>query len=406
MERKIWLRVALLNFLFAAVLGAALRYAFVAQAEFKFRYVMHAHSHVAMLGWIYLALFALLVYTFLPEAVQRSKKLSLLFWLTEGSVLGMLLTFPAQGYAVASITFSSAHVLLSYAFAYLFLRQLPPSQALSRRFVVASIGFMILSTLALWATGPIIVFNLKGSALYYAAIQFFLHFQFNGWFIFAVLGLFLYRLEQRGSALPKRGVKIFYGLLFVSCLLTYALAVAWTNPLLIVFIINGAGVLLQLAAAAVFFALVWPRKQGMLPKGWSGRLLGLAFYSFLAKILMQAVVVVPFVATAAYTIRNYVIGFIHLIQLGAISAFLIGFALERGWLRADSTLARAGLALFVAGFLLSEALLFLQGTMFWGAMGFLPAYYELLFGASALLPLGVACFSLAQAGSGSKHSSA
>ena len=43
----------------------------------------------------------------------------------------------------------------------------------------------------------------------------------------------------------------------------------------------------------------------------------------------------------------------------------------------------------LAGFLGSELLLFLQGAMFWGAMGFLPFYYEALFGVSTLMPVGV-----------------
>jgi len=43
----------------------------------------------------------------------------------------------------------------------------------------------------------------------------------------------------------------------------------------------------------------------------------------------------------------------------------------------------------VLGFVLSECLLFLQGTMLWWGIGFLPQYYELLFGCSLLLPLGI-----------------
>ena len=54
--KRIWLVVALLNFLMAAGMGALLRMAFVVEIPWvKYQYLLHAHSHVAMLGWIYLA---------------------------------------------------------------------------------------------------------------------------------------------------------------------------------------------------------------------------------------------------------------------------------------------------------------------------------------------------------------
>jgi len=100
-------------------------------------------------------------------------------------------------------------------------------------------------------------------------------------------------------------------------------------------------------------------------------------------------VAVPFVAEAAYTIRNYVIGFIHLVLLGVISAFLFSLAYQGGILDRKASLVRIGIVTFVCGILLSELLLFLQGTLLWGAMGFLPFYYEILFAFSALMPFGI-----------------
>ncbi|KGE85852.1 MAG: hypothetical protein ACE362_02715 [Phaeodactylibacter xiamenensis] len=391
-----WLRVALLNLFLAAVLGATLRLAFVVELEWmNFRYVLHAHSHVAMLGWAYLGLFALLAHYFLPIEAQQSRWLSVLFWMTQVSVAGMLLTFPVMGYAGPSITFSTLHVLFSYAFVWYFWRKLPVSTAFSHRFVRAAILFMVVSTLALWATAPIILFQLKGSALYYASIQFFLHFQFNGWFLFAILGLFFKYAERRGVALPSKIGGRFFSLLVVSCVLTYALAVAWSNPLPVVYWINSAGVLLQLAAALLFIKLVWPiRKQLSLP-GWGGFLIKLAFVCFVGKIAMQSVVAVPVIAEAAYTIRNYVIGFIHLILLGAVTPFLIGFA-ARQQLLASGILPRIGITLFLIGFAGSKLILFLQGTLFWASIGFMPYYYEGLFAISLLLPIGIGLLLLGQ----------
>lgn len=391
-----WLRVALLNLFLAAILGATLRLAFVVELEWmNFRYVLHAHSHAAMLGWVYLGLFALLVHCFLPEEAQQSRWLGGLFWLTQVSVVGMLLTFPVMGYAGPSIAFSTLHVLLSYAFAWYFWRKLPVSTAFSHRLVRAALLFMAVSTLALWATAPIIPFKLKGSAFYYASIQFFLHFQFNGWFIFAVLSLFFKYTESKSISLPSRLRGRFFVLLVVSCILTYALAVAWSNPAPVVYWINSTGVLLQLAAALLFIKLVWPVREQLSLSGWGGFLIKLAFVCFVGKIVMQSVVAVPVIAEAAYTIRNYVIGFVHLILLGAVTPFLIGFA-ARQQLLASGILSRIGITLFMIGFAGSELILFLQGTLFWASIGFMPYYYEGLFAISLLLPIGIGLLLLGQ----------
>jgi hypothetical protein len=51
--------------------------------------------------------------------------------------------------------------------------------------------------------------------------------------------------------------------------------------------------------------------------------------------------------------------------------------------------ARVGLSLFTAGMLLSEAVLFLQGLLFWVGYGMIPGYYGIILGVSVLIPAGV-----------------
>lgn len=400
MPRK-WFNIVLGNFLVAAIMGATLRYAFVEEISWlKFRYFLHGHSHLAMLGWVYLALFILLLRNFLDSESRQRSKYAWLFWATQVSVIGMTIAFPIQGYAAVSIAFSTAHILLSYLFAYHFLRDLPAGNSqpsLALWFIRGALFFMILSTLALWAMGPILVFGQKGSAWYYMAVQFFLHFQFNGWFLFAVLGLFFKFLEDRAIPVPLSTGRAFFRLLFAANLATYALAVAWAKPLLGVFMINSLGVTLQLAALFFFIPIVWQQRSKILPalrspeRGlqWPYYLLPLTFYAFLLKILIQTAVVFPVIAKVAYTIRNFVIGFMHLILLLVVSVALLAFA-RQAQLIGRNRWINMGLALLLSGMLLSEALLFLQGILIWAEMGFLPGYYEFLFGFSTLMPLGLA----------------
>ena len=391
---RTWMRVALANFLLAAILGGLLRYAFVAEIAWPtFRHLMHTHSHVAMLGWLFLALFALLLHAFLPPEQQQAIAYRRQFWLLQVSVIGMFVSFPFQGYAAGSIIASTAHVLFSYWFAWRFWQDLNRwvAPGLARQFAKASLGFLIFSSLGLWAMPPLMILNPEQGTAYYLAVQFYLHFQFNGWFLFAVLALLLQQMQQQGFRPdPKQGT-LFFWLMVGSCLLTYALALTWAKPEQLLFYLNGFGAGLQLLALAVGIRLFWPGIGPFLAqqRAWAKPLLLVALACFVFKILIQGAVIVPFVAQVAYTVRNFVIGFFHLILLGVLSHFVLHYAVQHT-LIARTRLVKIGLLTFTIGFILSETILMGQGLMFWIGWGFLPAYYESLFAVSALMPLGLA----------------
>ncbi len=395
---KNWMRISLLNFAIAASMGAVLRFAFVREISWlNFRHFLHGHSHLAMLGWIFQALFILLLYNFLPREKQTTRRYKAIFWLSQTSVMGMLFTFPFMGYAPWSIFFSTCHILVSYAFTYRFWKDLPATSP-SVTFVKTALVFMLLSTVALWAMGPVIAMGMKGSALYYATVQFYLHFQFNGWFTFAVIGLFLKYLEDQKIALPAVQLRWFYRLLVLSSLLTYALVIAWSTPLKLIFWTNSLGVLLQLGAGLILIKLLWPLRQTLkaqLPF-WSRTLLLISAACFLLKILMQSAIAIPAMATIGFTIHNYVIGFIHLILLGVITLFILGMSTFQQLIHLHKPVSRWGLGLLLLGFLGSEFILYLQGTLLWSRLGFFPYYYEILFAVSALMPIGVILLVLSQ----------
>lgn len=392
---KRWLIIALLNFLIAASLGALLRFAFVEEVSWlHFKNFLHAHSHVAMLGWVYMALFALLTTAFIPFSKVDQRPYNALFWATQVSVAGMLISFPWQGYASISIAFSCLHIICSYVFVAWLWADLPKQKSFSHLLLKTAIVFMLLSTVAIWAMGPIMATSLKGSSFYYMAVQFYLHFQFNGWFLFGALALLFKVLEEHKVLIKHKEQLVFYGLLIVASLLTYALALAWAAPETSIFLANSLGVIVQLSALIMLVRLIKPHFD-TIKKIFSTtafRLLTIAIVSFMGKVCIQALVVVPFIAEAAYTIRNYVIGFIHLVLLGAISFSLFAFATKYKLLQTQDIRARWGIIFVVLGFFSSEILLFLQGTMLWTTLGFLPYYYEWLFGVSTLLPLGILVF--------------
>jgi hypothetical protein len=385
-----WFRIAMGNFLVAASIGVVLRSIYLVEIPFiMFKPLLHAHSHVAMLGWIFIALTVFLLRDETPQGPSiQSRRL---LFVAQLAVVGMLLSFPLEGYGVYSITASSVHLIVSYFLGRrIWVATDGWSAQGSRQLARMAVVMMAISTLGVWAMGPILATKNFGTELYYWSIQFFLHFQFNGWFWFAALALWLRWAETHGVERPLDRLTI--RLWLVSAFLTFALAIAWSQRHASVYAVNSVGVILQAAAGWRTYRAIRSAQATLQTKAalWAWRCVTYALIGMALKVLMQAAVAIPQVAILAFTVRNYVIGFIHLNMLGAISLMLFAMALLEGWFVSTHPTARIGLSMFTSGVLLSESLLFGQGTMWWLGWGTIPGYYAWLVAVSSLIPLGVA----------------
>ncbi|WP_027124749.1 hypothetical protein [Gelidibacter mesophilus] len=386
MQKKL-IGVCLINFLIAALMGLTLRYIFVDPIAINYRYLTHAHSHVAMLGWVYLMLYLFIVHYFIPD---KKPIYTRLFWVTQIAVVGMMVSFPFIGYAAISISFSTLHIFCSYYFVRLVWKNHQVASPLIRKLLKAALVFMVLSTIGVWCLGPAAGILGSASAFYNISIQFFLHFQFNGWFMFGVLALFLHQFPIDDWMLGSR----FFNTLVISTILTLSLIISWFafHPLLLW--INGMGILLQLLAGYYFIQLLKPHwtefwsRISKLTK-W---MYGLALLSFLLKIVLQAASILPEVGDMAYQYRNFVIGFIHLMMLGVISGFLFAFLLQKYPKTKNTKSLSLGVYSFILGILSTEFLLLLQGVYYYLNLGMLPHYYLILLFCSILLPLGILFF--------------
>jgi hypothetical protein len=255
-------------------------------------------------------------------------------------------------------------------------------------FLRASLFFLVLSTLGTLALGPIIAAGMKGTALYYGSIQFYLHFQFNGWFVFAIISILFMWLKSLNIKINTRGGVVFFWTLVIATALTYALAVSWSTPYFFIFMINSVGVLVQLLALGLFAKLLYEAKiqVSSFAIPYVYKVLVLVFVVFVLKILVQTVVVIPFLAEVSYSIRNLVIGFIHLLMLGGLSLF--AFAMISSIL--GRPLHIFGTILFIIGIFLTEVLLFGQGLMQWQGWGIMNYYYEMIAAASSIIIVGIA----------------
>lgn len=388
MPRKLVL-VCLLNFLVAGLLGLALRYFFIQSLPINYRFLTHAHSHTAMLGWVYLMLFLLIVHQFIPDIKPIYYRL---FWITQIAVLGMVLSFPFQGYAAISITFSSLHIFCSYYFVRLIWKNHRVKSKVIGHLLKASLLFMLLSTIGVWCLGPAAATLGQASAFFQIAIQFFLHFQFNGWFLLAVLALFLNQFDVEFNSLYKR----FFWSLISGTILTFALPISWFAYHPILLWLNGLGVLLQLLALYYFIQLLKPHWNPFWSQisSLSKLMYRLALICFLLKIILQSSSILPAVAKMAYQYHNFVIGFIHLTMLGVVTGFLFSFLIQDKSLTAYNLNLRLAIYSFLIGFVGTEILLFGQGWFYYLDFGMVPHYYLLLFISSFFLPLGILLFIL------------
>ena len=387
--RKSWILVCFINFFVASLMGLLLRWMYVAPISgVNFQFLMHGHSHVAMLGWVYLMLYCLIFYFFVPKENQQKPIYNTLFWVTELAVIGMMIDFPAQGYAFASILFSTLHIFCSYYFCYLIYKNAKPSTFPEKRMLYTALFFMIFSTLGVWCLGPAVGMMGKTSALYQIAIQFFLHFQFNGWFLFAVLGLFF---KQTKINLDDKKFRLFYNSFVVATVLTLALPVSWSlsNPAF--YWINVIGVAIQFISFVLFYQLIRPHlKTVFAPLSFLEKTVyQFALYSLALKIIIQLVVIVPELAKVSHEIRNFVIGYIHLTMLGIITGFLFGFALQNKFLNPQKKIQKWGISIFLLGFVATEILLFFQGLWLFLNKGLFPDYYQNLLLSSICLPVGL-----------------
>lgn len=387
---KRWVYISFINFGVASILGLLMRWAFLGDiSPLSFRHLMHAHSHLAMLGWLFPMLVITYYHLFIDKTSIQSRYYNNVLLANQISVGLMTISFIIFGYNWISIAISSTQIIISYIIAVRIWKDTSTLSPNIKALVRWSLFWIVLSTLSIWLLPLIINTVGRNSDLYYMAVQFFLHFQFNGWFVFAALAILFHLLLTKGIIINQNIFQWFKILLITSCFLTYMLAVTWSHPEDVFFLTNSIGVVMQLLALALLFKLIGGQSVLSKFKGLSALLLFIAFLSFAIKILIQAAVVIPYVAVISYTIRQFVIGFIHLTLIGAISLAILASLSEEDIVIFENKIIRYGLISFLVGLVGSELVLFSQGLMLWLEKGFMPAYFEIIFGISTLMSIGL-----------------
>ncbi|HSI69980.1 MAG TPA: hypothetical protein VK941_07095 [Gillisia sp.] len=380
--------IALGYFLLVGLLGLLLRLFFVTPIAANFRYVVHAHSHIALLGWVYIGLITLFhkMY-FKDEETGTYKKI---FWFTNITLIGMLFTFPFQGYALFSIIFSTLFLLASYWLAWFFIKKIPEKHksSYSWKCIKASLIYLIISSIGPWAIGGVMATLGNTSIWYKLSIYFYLHFQYNAWFILALLGIFFYLLERAHIRIDKKQFRNFFLILNAAIILSLFLSALWVGPPIILFFLAAAGAILQVWAFVKLFQLIKPGWQDLIShlSPFVITLLKIAGVFLAIKIVMQLLTAIPYFAEISFLYTDFVIGYLHLVFLGTISIALFAFLLSFNLIR----MSPKTFWIYLAGFLLSELLIFYKGSAIWLGLPFFTKYFTVLLLVSSLIPIAVA----------------
>ncbi len=362
-----WSKASLVFLFVVALVGTILRSVAYLPIPFEYANLVHAHSHVAFQGWIYTLMLLLLVRYFLSGDQIIAGKYLLQFQLTVVVIVGVLITFSIQGYGLYSIIFSTLFQILNYWFIFRFFRD---SRTKSKeklvniplRFVNSGLLLGLISTLLPIAIGISAAKGLKGSELYDSLVYTFLHLQYNGWFLFVVLGLFYRFLEKNKINFNNKHATRFYWCFAISVIPAIALSLLGMSFSVKLDLIAYASAIAQGIGLAYFLrSLPADLHKKLRTKIWWIRSYLLSFIVFFCiKVVLQSLSVLPSLREYAFTNKNIILAYLHLSLIGVVSFLFLALMMELKWVLNDPR-SRTGNALLFFGFLVTELMLLLSG---------------------------------------------
>ncbi len=384
-----WARIGLLNLLLVALYGLLMRYKIAfAFPYFNQRNLLHAHSHFAFAGWVSLLLMALIVNAFENNFTDKVKQqFNITLWSFLACSWGMLISFTIQGYGEVSIFFATTSVIVSFVYCWLYYKNTKHLKGIqAKRWFNAALIFNLISTLGTFYLSYMMATKNIGQHNYLATIYWYLHFQYNGWFLFACIGLLVHYLQTKGIVVIAFK-KVFF-LLVISCVPAYGLSVLWLKIPLAVLLLIGLAAILQFTGAVKLLLLAGSKKISK-PLGLSKLAMIMLLFSgvaFFIKFALQLGSTIPWVSQLAFGFRPIVIAYLHLVLLAFTSIFILAYLYMNNFI-SQSRIMIAGIITFLAGVFLNELILGIQGIASF-SYTYIPYINEALVIASVILVAG------------------
>ena len=119
--------------------------------------------------------------------------------------------FPYRVCPVFHYFFPLCFLFASYWFICYKLKYVPLrfKKRFSWRLIKTSLYYLFISSLGPWAVGGVMATLGTDTIWYLLAIYFYLHFQYNGWFILALFGVLFYIFEGAGLQFPQKKYHYF-----------------------------------------------------------------------------------------------------------------------------------------------------------------------------------------------------
>ena len=387
MQRSFWLKFSVFNFLIVALLGVTMRYKILYSMPFlDQKHLQEAHSHFAFYGWITNVIYVLILnYMHKINAQIDLKKYEKLIVVNLIASFTMLGAFLYGGYFWASIAGSTVALLCSFVFFFFFVRDAKKIQDFSKLWFLAGLFFAVISSVGVFNLGYMMMSKTATQDLYLASEYYYLHFQYNGFFIFSCIGFLLFSMKQAGSGISEKQNKLIFWLLFIGCVIGYGLSVLWMKMPVSIFAVIVVATIMQTIGAVLLFVFIKKNWTNLVLK-WSSMhrfVLLYAGFAFAVKIALQLGSTIPALNQFAFGFRNVVIAYLHLVLLMCIATFLINQILATHYFTITNKLLM-GFKLLLLGIFLNELILGLMGVFSIKYIS-IPFANEMLLGVSVLM---------------------
>lgn len=397
LDIKYWLKFSLINLMIVAGLGVLMRYKIGFEFPyFSQKYIQHAHSHFAFTGWITHTLYVLML-NFIQDKIitEYNKRYKTLLIANLFCAYGMLISFAFQGYSFISIALSTLTIIIACFFTFYFFKDLKKlgTDNPSIAWFKSALWFNIISSIGTFYLAYMMASRNFNENWYLAAIYFFLHFQYNGFFIFTCMGLVHDKIQK---AIPsyKHNTNIFK-LFFFSVIPAYFLSTLWANLPVWLYIIVVIAAFVQIIAWIKFIVKIRSSLSSLtyITK-FTQFLFIFVAVAFSIKLLLQLGSTIPAISDLAFGFRPIVIAYLHLVLLAVISVFLLSYMYSIKMIRVNKVSVIA-LVLFVIGVFLNELVLGIQGIASLSYFS-IPKVNETLFGVALVLMIAMVLLVVSQ----------
>lgn len=309
-------RIILISYLFLVIiacLGALLRILPFSGFNISYNNLIHAHSHGAFLGWLFLANFAIT-----GHLIQYKFSTKVTVWLAADVVLLLFMVplFVKYGYNYLTIILSTLHVILSTILALQLIKAIGFRNLRSfngyKSYLILAWTCLIISGAFPLILGIIVKSFGNASPAYYNTIYTYLHFQYNGFFVSSILAFIHFYFGSKND----KGLKGAYYLFVVSVPLTLVNSYLWSAP---EFWFNAIS---MVACAIQLTACIFLLNKEFLVQSLENKIpfsMNWVIYGLILKSIMQLSASFPHIAIATSLNRYLILFYLHFVLLGIIS---------------------------------------------------------------------------------------